>query len=49
MNTRERKTIAQWRKAKFLTQEELGKKIDVSPYTISSWEVGSKQDRKSVV
>jgi transcriptional regulator with XRE-family HTH domain len=45
MNTQERKTIAEWRKSKFLTQEELGDKIGLSLHTISSWELGVKQPR----
>ncbi|HEY1390331.1 MAG TPA: helix-turn-helix transcriptional regulator [Ktedonobacterales bacterium] len=48
MNTRdkrERKTIAEWRKGKWLTQEELGKMVGVSLTSISSWELGVKQPR----
>jgi transcriptional regulator with XRE-family HTH domain len=45
MNTAERKTIAQWRKSKYLTQDELGKLAGVSLHTISSWELGVKQPR----
>jgi transcriptional regulator with XRE-family HTH domain len=45
MTTLERKTIAQWRKAKYLTQEELGDMVGVSLHSISAWEVGSKQPR----
>jgi transcriptional regulator with XRE-family HTH domain len=44
LNTLERKTIAQWRKARWLTQEELADKVGVSLTTISAWE-GGKQPR----
>jgi transcriptional regulator with XRE-family HTH domain len=45
LNTPERKTIAEWRKSKWLTQEELGDLVGVSITTISSWELGAKQPR----
>jgi transcriptional regulator with XRE-family HTH domain len=45
MNTPIRKTIAEWRRSKWLTQEELGEMVHVSLTTISSWELGAKQPR----
>ena len=41
----ERKTIREWRNARYLTQSELGEKIGVSYFTISNWELGVKQPR----
>ena len=41
----ERKTIREWRTARFLTQGELGDLIGVSYFTISNWELGVKQPR----
>ena len=41
----ERKTIREWRNARYLTQGELGDKIGVSYFTISNWELGVKQPR----
>jgi transcriptional regulator with XRE-family HTH domain len=45
MNELERKTVREWRTARFLTQEELGQKVGVTFYTISNWELGIKQPR----
>jgi len=44
-NSRERKTIRQWRDSRFLTQEELGAMIGVTLFSISNWELGTKQPR----
>jgi transcriptional regulator with XRE-family HTH domain len=41
----ERKTIREWRNARFLTQGELGDQVGVSYFTISNWELGIKQPR----
>jgi transcriptional regulator with XRE-family HTH domain len=41
----ERKTIREWRNARYLTQGELADKIGVSYFTISNWELGVKQPR----
>jgi len=41
----ERRTIREWRSARYLTQDELGDKVGVSYYTISNWELGIKQPR----
>lgn len=41
----ERRTIREWRNARYLTQDELAGKIGVSYYTISNWEIGVKQPR----
>ena len=41
----ERKTIREWRNARFLTQGELGQMIGVSYFTVSNWELGIKQPR----
>lgn len=41
----ERKTIREWRNARFLTQGELGAMVGVSYFTISNWELGIKQPR----
>jgi transcriptional regulator with XRE-family HTH domain len=41
----ERKTIREWRNARFLTQGELGDLVGVSYFTISNWELGVKQPR----
>lgn len=45
MSELERKTIREWRHARFLTQGELGDKIGVSYFTVSNWELGIKQPR----
>lgn len=45
MTSDERKTIAEWRKSKWLTQEELGDLVGVSLTTISNWELGTRQPR----
>ena len=44
MTALERKTIAQWRKSKYLTQGELAEMVGVSLMSISAWE-GGKQPR----
>ena len=41
----ERKTIREWRNARFLTQGELGQMVGVSYFTVSNWELGIKQPR----
>ena len=41
----ERRTIREWRKARFLTQGELGDQVGVSYFTVSNWELGIKQPR----
>ena len=41
----ERKTIREWRNARFLTQGELGQIVGVSYFTVSNWELGIKQPR----
>lgn len=41
----ERKTIREWRNARFLTQGELAEILGVSYFTISNWELGIKQPR----
>lgn len=41
----ERKTIREWRSARFLTQGELGQMVGVSYFTVSNWELGIKQPR----
>jgi transcriptional regulator with XRE-family HTH domain len=46
MNTLERKTIAEWRRVRLITQGELAKLVGVSLTTISAWE-GGKQPRYS--
>ncbi len=45
MSELERRTIREWRNARFLTQGELGEKVGVSYFTVSNWEVGIKQPR----
>jgi transcriptional regulator with XRE-family HTH domain len=41
----ERKTIREWRHARFLTQSELGEMVGVTYFTIINWELGIKQPR----
>ena len=45
MSPRERKTIREWRTARYLTQGELAELVGVSLTTISTWELGAKQPR----
>jgi transcriptional regulator with XRE-family HTH domain len=44
-NTTERKTIRAWRDSRYLTQQELGDMIGVTLFSISNWELGTKQPR----